>query len=211
MTDLITGETAPSAAPAPTVRRSLLRRRTILGAVLLVLLIAGIATGATLRHLDRQYGPLQPGSFGGAYALSDWRFSKDGFSFSLPPAPQATGRLISSLDNAGAHSVKITAIDHGPLVSDIRWSSYRLLPDSSLEGAATPWRRFPAVVPAHGTIRLLITVHHPANCSAYTKADQPVLPRYGGYHRVHWDSLLDDHVSWLDLYGLDMTDEPTVC
>ena len=206
MADLATRRAAGADAPT----RPWWRRRRMVLPFLAVLLAGGIALGATLRHLDHQYGPLHAGELGGPFTMRGWTNWKDG-GIRLARDPGASGQLITVLSNDGAHSVKVTAIDHGDLVSDIRWSTYRVADGGNLEGVDTPWRRFPAIVPAHGTIRLLITVHHADNCAAYTKQDEPVLPRYGEYHRVHWESLLHDHVDWMRLYGFDMSDEPTVC
>jgi hypothetical protein len=70
------------------------------------------------------------------------------------------------------------------------------VPGGSLDGQATPWRDFPAFVPAHGTIRLLITIHRPSGCRGR------MVPRaggfYSGYHRVHWESLFASHTTTID-------------
>src|SRR4051812_7041675 len=148
-------------------RRRRGRRRLIVAAVALVL-AGGLTSYGTVRHLDRQYGPLLGGRFGGPYSQRGFAPSKS-FPEALAAAPAATGRLLISLENLGAHSVKITSIQTGDIVSEIRWSVYHAVAGGSISGVATPWRAFPAIVPAHGAIRLLITMHHPGNCSAFPK------------------------------------------
>jgi hypothetical protein len=171
------------------------RRRWVLIATvaLLLLLGGGIATGLALCHLDHQYGPLQAGAFGGPYAQRGFEVSKDGFSYHLSEAPNATGQLIASLDNLGAHSVQVTSIETNQIAAKIQWSVYRVSSGSSLVGLDTPWRPFPATVPANGTIRLLITIHHPSNCAQYPKYHGVSDARYTATHWVNWESLLHDH------------------
>lgn len=179
------------------------RWRTLAVAVTLVFLAGGLATVGTLRHLDGQYGPIQGGSFGGMYSDRGFVVSTDGFSYHLSAAPSASALMIASLDNPGAHSVKVTSIDTGDMVSNIRWSAYRFVAGGSNTGVETPWRAFPASVPAHGTIRLLITIHHPSNCSAYPKFQGVSDASYGGHHVVHWESLLHRHATLVDVLSLD--------
>jgi hypothetical protein len=38
----------------------------------------------------------------------------------------------------------------------------------------TAWRKFPATIPAHGTIRLLIPLHHPSFCAQVPLAAESV-------------------------------------
>jgi hypothetical protein len=178
-----------------------------LAAATLSLITAG---GLTLRHLERQYGPLETGSFYGIYREHGFVTSKDGFTSWLNPAPDASGELIASLDNRGDHSVKVTSIETGDIATSIRWSVYHVLNGGYITGTDTPWRTFPAVVPPHGTIRLLITIHHPKDCNQYPKIRGISQARYHGWHWVHWESLLSDHRSELQLLD-DGNDGIRVC
>jgi hypothetical protein len=180
-----------------------LRRRHIVAALVAVALVGGgLATFLELRHLDHRYGPVQQGFFGGLYSDTNFVFSKDGFSYSLSDTPGAAAQLISTLSNLGDHSVKVTSIDTDRVVSSIRWSSYRFGTDQNVEGVDTPWRPFPAIVPAHGTIRLLITIQHPGNCGSYPPGEPSqssnIGQYYSGLHTVHWDSLLHSHSTVID-------------
>ncbi len=192
MTDTIE---SPSAATSPS-RNS--RGLGWISAVIAsgIVLIGGLTTVITTRHLDHQYGPIQGGSFGGQHSARNFVSSKDGFSFSLAATPGITAELISSVDNLGSHSVKITSIGTDPIVTSIRWSAYRIEPGGNAVGIDTPWRSFPAIVPAHGTIRLLITIHHPADCQANPPGTAGRY--YDGYHVVKWESLLHRHTTSID-------------
>jgi hypothetical protein len=173
-----------------------LGRVVLVAVAALVLLTGGVGTPL---YLDSRYGPIQSSFFGGVYSQRGFVFSTDGSSYRLASAPGATAQVIAGLDNHGTHSVKITSIETGDMVSDIRWSVYRLVAGGHITGEPTPWRTFPAIVPAHGTIRLLITLHRPSNCNVYPKFDGVSEARYRGDHRVHWESLLGSHKAFVDV------------
>jgi hypothetical protein len=174
--------------------RRLGRRRLAVIAAAALVLITSSATVLELHHLDHQFGPIQSGNFGGPYSNRGFVFSKDGTSYSLASTRRASGQLIASISNRGHHSVKIMSIDTDNVASAIRWSAYRTVPGGSVEGTNTPWQSFPTVVPGQGTIRLLITIHHPANCHAYPQGSD----YYSGLHTVHWHSLLHTHTTTID-------------
>jgi hypothetical protein len=113
--------------------------------------------------------PSGAGDFWGPQSFRGLTFNKGGFSYRMADRPGATARFVTSLENLGAHSVKVTSIDTGDVATDMRWSVYRAVPGGLVSGVRTPWQRFPAVVAANGTIRLLITIHRPADCAAYAK------------------------------------------
>jgi hypothetical protein len=183
---------------APTrVRR---RRRLIVAAVVAgVLGATGLAVGITLAHLDGQYGPVQRGEFGGPYSDHGFTFTHDGFRLSSDPA--ATGRVFSSLDNLGAHSVEVSSIDLGLFATDIRWSVYRVEAGGPISGVGTSWHPFPAIIPSHGTIRLLITLHRSSYCSHVQRGS--IDGSYFGDHDVHWESLLGDRTTHVELFEDD--------
>jgi hypothetical protein len=189
-----TAEDAPRA-----VERS--KRRIIVAGLAATLIVGCLVTVGTLRHLDHQYGPPQSGAFGGVYSDRGFVFGKDGTSYRLADPPGATAELIGSIDDRGAHSVRITSVDRGGAVGDVRWSVYRLRNGGAISGEPTPWHGFPAVVPAHGTIRLLITIHHPDNCAADPTNHDASLGTYDGGLTVHWESLLHSHTS--RVYAVD--------
>jgi hypothetical protein len=168
-------------------------------AAAVVVLAGGLTTLGVLRHLDHQYGPIQGGSGYGTYSDRGFVSDRNGLSYHLSETPGATARLIAFLDNRGAHSVKITSIENGDMVRQIRWSVYRVVNGGSAFGVATAWHAFPAIVPAHGSIRLLITLQHPSNCSAYPKYRGVRDVTYTGGHLVHWESLLHKHTSLVEV------------
>lgn len=111
--------------------------------------------------------------------------------------------MIESVFNRGAHSVTIISIATDDVVSDIRWSVWRTVPGGYVTGIDMPWHKFPAVVPAHGIIRLLVTIHHPRNCAAYPKVGGVSTAVYAGYHRVRWESLLHSHTTDISYFQPD--------
>jgi hypothetical protein len=175
-----------------------LGRRRTLAAVAAFILAGALAIAITMRHLDHQYGPIQGGPFGGIYSAQDLVMKSDGPSGRLTGGPDATAQLLSSLDNVGSHSVKVTSIDTDDVVTNVRWSELRTQPGGPVSGISSPWRDFPAVIPANSTIRLLITIHRPMYCrtSDITLGGSDV--PYSGSHRVHWKSLLHSHTTVID-------------
>ncbi len=75
-----------------------------------------------------------------------------------------------------------------------------------MDGVHAPWRAFPAVIPAHGTIRLLITTH-PNNCSQFPNDEE----QYAADHWVDWESLLHTHRTFLEIEGGGGDDAIEVC
>jgi hypothetical protein len=54
------------------------------------------------------------------------------------------------------------------------------------------------VIPAHATIRLLITVHRPPYCRTRQRPVMGSDEFYSGSHRVHWKSLLRSNITTID-------------
>jgi len=106
--------------------------------------------------------------------------------------------------------VKITSIETNDVASKIEWSVYRTVNGGNVDGVDLPWRPFPAVVPAHGRIRVLVTIHHPSNCSQYERYDGVRQAGYDAIHWVHWESLLHSHRTLVEL-GLGNSDPVGVC
>ena len=178
-------------------RRPDTRRRRRLGSALAALLVlVGGSAALVARHLDHRYGPIEQGSFGGVYSLRQFVTGTDGSSYRLASPPDARGELLASIRNRGPHPVTITSIDSERGVTDIRWSAYRFVPGGAVSGIATPWHRFPATVPGDGTIRLLITIQHPADCRDL--APGTMGRDYIGTHEVHWKSLVGSHTTTVD-------------
>jgi hypothetical protein len=162
-----------------------------------VLAAAGLTVGLTLSHLDGQYGPIESGHFGGVFPRRYADYLRTGYKLGPHEAEQA----FAALDNRGAHPVKVISIDPGPFATDIEWSVYRFHPGGPLSGMNTPWRSFPATIPAHGTIRLLITLHHPSFCSRVQRGT--IDGTCFGDHEVHWESLLGDRTTEVELFADD--------
>jgi hypothetical protein len=166
-------------------------------AAVVAILVAGALAAVTARYLDGRYGPMRAGSFGGPYSLQDFVANRDGSSRIAARGPDGTARLMASLSNDGSHAVEVTAIDTDDVVTGVRWSVLRTVPGGFISGTDTPWQDFPAVIPAHTTIRLLITIHRPAYCrdKQFAANGGDV---YSGSHRVHWKSLLSRHVTTVE-------------
>jgi hypothetical protein len=173
------------------------RRRATVTAVVGVLVAVALAAAVMVGYLDGESGPIRAGSFGGIYSVQDLVMSPDGFSSRLAEGPDATAQLMTSLDNAGSRKVEVMAIDTDAVVTDVRWSVLKTVPGGVISGLPTSWQKFPADIPAHTTIRLLISIHRPAYChQSRLAADGDDL--YGGSHRVHWKSLLRSHITTVD-------------
>lgn len=180
--------------PDSTSVRSRYWRIAAFGSIGLLVVAAGLL--ATLRHLDGEYGPITSGGFGGPYSQRNLD-SVDEFNLRLATGPNATAQLITSLANQGAHSVKVSSVDSENAVVSVTWSTYRTVPGGDISGVAAPWHTFPATVPAHGQIRLLITIHRPSSCDHPQIAGSQA-SSYSGLHRVHWRSLLSAHTTTVD-------------
>lgn len=170
------------------------RRTKAVLAILAVVASLAVASGVVLRYLDGRYGPVEGGSFSGPLSDHGLVSSKKGFSYRLASTPGTTATFIASLANSGSHSVEITSLEPPSEVSDVRWSVFHLVPGGNVEGVDTPWRSFPATVPAHGTIRLLLTVHRPACTASGPGGGFSV--SYDGTVLVHWRSLLHTHATF---------------
>lgn len=186
-----TSEVTDTSTPSGSARFR--RRGAVIAAAFLI--AAALAVAMTTRHVDRQYGPIRTGPFGGLYSAQDLVREPDGSSVRLPDGPGATAQLLASLDNAGSHSVKVTAIETDNVVTKVRWSELHTVPGGPVSGMSTPWRDFPAVVPAHTTIRLLITINRPTYCQKDQDPQGALF--YSGSYRVHWKSLLRSHITTL--------------
>lgn len=132
-------------------------------------------------------------------------YSKDGFSYRLATQAGSTAHMVAALENSGSHAVRISSAVGGPGTTGVQWSTYRTVPDGSVFGVDAPWRSFPATIPPHGTIRLLLTVRRPADCRTF-------IAHYGvgtddGWVDVHWRSLLHTNTSSLQV----LLDPLTIC
>jgi hypothetical protein len=170
------------------------RRGAVLAAIAAALLACALVATISL-YLDGRYGPVEPGSFGGIYSEHSLDPGPDGSSDRLAATAGASAQLLESLTNTGSHQVEVTAIDTDDEVTDIRWSELRTVPGGYLSGIETPWHEFPARIPPHTTIRLLVTIHRPTSCGQLSGSGNRL---YSGSHRVHWKSLLYRHITTVD-------------
>jgi hypothetical protein len=195
--------------PARAPERRTRARRIVVAVAAIIIAAAGVSIYLVARHverthLDHQYGPIEPGATGGQYSGRNLLDGKGGFSARLSATPDASALMFETLDNRGRHSVTITSIPTGSVVSRVRWSVYSTAKTRSNLGDAEPWRALPATVPPHGTIRLLITIHRPAECQGRSYDNQAPVS-FDGDLNVHWKSLLGAHVtpiSFPDDFGI---------
>jgi hypothetical protein len=163
-------------------------------AVVAIGVVLAVACAAVLVYLDGRYGPVEGGSFGGPTAAHGLVLDDDSVeSYRLASEPGTTATFFAALDNDGSHAVRISSIKPPQGVSDVRWSVYHFEPGGNISGVDTPWRSFPATIPAHGTIRVQLTVHRPA-CPENTQ-DGGVSIAYDGTLLVSWRSLLRTHAT----------------
>jgi hypothetical protein len=175
------------------------RTRVTIGASIafVVLLVAGLGVGLTLKSWDDDYGPITPGSTGGAGLATGVRKDADGFSNArLVTTGNRTTRVFSSVGNGGSHSVVVTGMEKGDITVGTQWAPW---PQAGGEifGPQTRWRAFPATIGAGSQILLRVTIRRPPHCQ-----DQPMQVGAGQFysytHVVHWKSLLGDHTSTID-------------
>lgn len=166
----------------------------VLTAVVAVAVIAGIIVWLNLDAADSRYGPIRAGSFAGEYTHEHLANGPDGTTYIAGPAGTEVTRMYS-LANDGSRNVKITSVGLGPAAVSAQWSPWILLPGGLDYGKNTRARGFPAVVPAHSEIRLLITIRK-STCTDQHVGYAPVVD-------VHWDSLLHSHSTEIDFARSD--------
>ena len=176
------------------------RRVTALlaGVVVVVLVVAGVVVGV----VNGRYGPVEGGGVSGPESLRGFVFSKDGFSFRLASTPGASAQMVAVLQDDGSRAVKVSAVDADRGVTQVRWSVLHRVPGGNAFGVDTPWRSFPATIPADGGIRLQLTLGRPADCGAHTQDGHEA---YDGSVGVHWRSLLSEHTTTLTVLAEPVT------
>ena len=168
------------------------------GVVVVVLVVAGVLVGV----VNGRYGPVEGGGASGPESLRGLAFSKDGFSFRLASTPGASAQMVGLLQDSGSHAVKVSSVDADRGVTQVRWSVFHTVAEGNAFGNDTPWRSFPATIPAHGTIRLQLTLGRPADCGAHTQDGHET---YDGSVGVHWRSLLTEHTTTLTVLAEPVT------
>ncbi|MBO1766450.1 hypothetical protein [Allobranchiibius sp. GilTou38] len=176
------------------------RRVTALlaGVVVVVLVVAGVVVGV----VNGRYGPVEDGGVSGPESLRGLVFSKDGFSFRLASTPGASAQMVAVLQDDGSRAVKVSSVDADRGVTQVRWSVLHRVPGGNAFGINTPWRSFPATIPADGGIRLQLTLGRPADCGAHTQDGHEA---YDGSVRVHWRSLLSEHTTTITVLAQPVT------
>ncbi len=171
--------------PAPT-RPPLDRGRLRLVAACSIVALAVVAAAVALVVSDRRYGPVTGGNFGGIVSAGAFSAGSSG-DYRLTAT---RGQVMEALYNNGSHAITITSMSSQREVSQIRWSPFTIVGGGTLGPQGAQWQDFPAVIPAHGVIRLLVTVHKPANCPP--QSEHVAVP-YRPVHEVRWKSLLWSH------------------
>ena len=123
----------------------------------------------------------------------------------MASAPGTTVQMVALLGDTGSHTVKVSSVDADPVLARVQWSTYRTVPEGSVQGVDTPWRSFPATIPAHGYVRLLLTLRRPASCKAFYRLHSD--GAYDGSLQVHWRSLLRAHTDDVEA----LLDPLTIC
>lgn len=98
---------------------------------------------------------------------------------------------MAQIENHGSHDVVVTSVDPVAPAVRVQWSDYVFRPGGDSTGQARPWQDFPARSPAHGMIRLLVTIRKPQQCG-------PGEP-YQSKVNVHWNSLLGSNTTTITL------------
>ncbi len=165
------------------------RRRviTVIAAALVVTVGVGwLAYAASYAPLTESgWGGLEPSSPAGVRdALADrWRI--DG------PAGTEV-QLMMGVRSTGPVPVRIDGVDLDHVVVSARWSLYHLTPGGAISGDARPWREFNATLPAHGELRLMVTIRQ-LDCAVPANHGQGF-----DYITVRWHALGIGHSTRLN-------------
>jgi hypothetical protein len=186
-------EAGPRPAVQPRHRPRFLRLRLLLVLAAVIVVAIGLTTWLVLRSFDNDYGPIGSVSWGGPYSLRGFD-TGHGDTLRLSAEPGARGQLFDALRNEGSHSVKVTSVNGDMSIVQLKWSKYHIANGDSIFGVDAPWRDFPATIPAHGMIRLQVTISRPSLCRSMPKHGPGGL-FYSGTYQVHWQSLLGSRTS----------------
>lgn len=187
------------------LKRRVSRRTKAVSMVLVIVVVIAVASGILVRFLDGRYGPIGGGFTAGPVSERGLVISKDGFSSRMASAPGTTVQMVALLEDTGSHTVKVSSVDADTAVTGVQWSTYRTALEGNVQGVDTAWRAFPATIPAHGFVRLLLTLRRPASCVAYDRLHGD--GAYDGSLQVHWRSLIRAHSDNVMVLG----DPFTIC
>lgn len=143
------------------------RRGLVIGLVVTVLVLAGAGFGIGYWRYAATYAPLEFGSFTvpygpGAHLLRQVQTDL-GVEMYVAGANGSRSGYLVQLENNGSHPVTVTGFDKRWVIRRLQWSPYVLRPGGNAAGAPLPLRGLPAQIPAHRSIRLVLTLQRP-NC-----------------------------------------------
>ena len=183
MTSVMLPPAGQAVPPRPTRRT---RLRIAIGVALAVLLLGGVGFGIGYWRYAATYAPLQPGSFGGPYGAGSQYFrlatTDLGDEIYVAGPTGAESGYVLQLVNDGSHDVTVTGYERLPAVASVRWSPYVFHAGGNGFGVRLPLRGLPARIPAHESIKIVLTLQHP-NCD--------VNGGYGSMTEIplHWTAL----------------------
>lgn len=154
-----------------------------------------IATSAWFIAFGASYSPLSPSGFVGPASRADDAALSTSMTqpWRMVGGPGAEFHVLFGVDNNGSFAVHIDKVIFGPDPAQVaaQWSPFRFQPGGDVSGEALPLRNFGATIPAHGRIRVVITLRQP-NCANGAWA--------GWSFRaitVKWSALLHTHTTTL--------------
>ena len=177
-------------AVQPPPQRRYTRLRIAIGVALAVLLLGGVGFGIGYWRYAATYAPLQSGSFSGPYGAGSRYFriatTDLGDEIYIAGPTGAESGYVLQLLNDGSHAVTVTGYDRLPAVASVRWSRYVFHAGGNGFGVRLPLRGLPAQIPAHKSIKIVLTLQHP-------KCD--VNGGYGSMTEIalHWTALGVQH------------------
>jgi hypothetical protein len=166
----------------------------ILAAAVLAVVGAG---GVSLAYVVSYNPPLTPAGYWGPAPGSVNRVAGPA------SGPSTHGRVIGpartevqivfGIRSDGRFDVRVDRIDLNQYVVAAQWSEYHLSPGGSISGDDRPWRAFPSKLPAHGQIRILVTIRQP-DCTINSNKGSVVQ-----HVTVHWHALGIGHSTPIDI------------
>jgi hypothetical protein len=135
------------------------RATAILAAAQVIVFVAGCAVMVVRVHRESSYDPLRSVSVFGPTTVTHryvgpFVHGDPAVQHMLPATPGQPTRWVTLLRNVGDHAVTIDDITPVGMPGHTTWSRFVLRAGSDVAGVALPYVGYPAVLKAHGILRI---------------------------------------------------------